>query len=85
MVSTGIVRRIDDLGRIVIPKAIRQQLKIKENDPLEIWVNNDGILSLVPYKPEKLNFATISGGWREMEQKERLDFIELLKEHLTDT
>ena len=41
MKSTGITRRIDDLGRIVIPKEIRKNLKIKENEVLEIFINND--------------------------------------------
>ena len=41
MKETGIVRRIDDLGRIVIPKEIRRSLKIREGDPLEIFLEND--------------------------------------------
>ncbi len=44
MNTTGIVRRIDDLGRIVIPKEIRKTLRIKEGDPLEISIINDNIL-----------------------------------------
>ena len=44
----GIIRRIDDLGRIVIPKEIRRKLKINEGDPLEICIIDDGIL-LKPY------------------------------------
>ena len=44
MKSTGIIRKIDDLGRIVIPKEIRNSLKIKENDNLEIYVENDKIV-----------------------------------------
>lgn len=44
MKSTGIVRRIDDLGRIVIPKEIRKTLKIKENESLEVFINNDEII-----------------------------------------
>ena len=41
MKATGIVRRIDDLGRVVIPKEIRRTLKIREGDPLEIFLEND--------------------------------------------
>lgn len=48
MVSTGIVRRIDDLGRIVIPKEIRRRFKIKEGDPLEMFVSDEGIV-VKPY------------------------------------
>lgn len=42
MIATGIVRRIDDLGRIAIPKEIRRTLRIKEGDPLEIYTTRDG-------------------------------------------
>ena len=42
MTATGIVRRIDDLGRVVIPKEIRRNLKIKEGDPLEIFTTREG-------------------------------------------
>ena len=42
MKATGIVRRIDDLGRVVIPKEIRRTLHIKESDPLEIFTDKDG-------------------------------------------
>ena len=42
MKATGIVRRIDELGRIVIPKEIRRTMRIREGDPLEIFTNNDG-------------------------------------------
>lgn len=41
MKATGIVRRIDDLGRVVIPKEIRRSLKIREGDPLEIFIENN--------------------------------------------
>lgn len=44
MRSTGLVRRIDDLGRVVIPKEIRNNLLIQEGDPLEIFTTEDGIL-----------------------------------------
>jgi len=42
--ATGIVRRIDDLGRIVIPKEIRRILRIREGDPLEIFTENDSVI-----------------------------------------
>ena len=44
MKSTGITRRIDDLGRIVIPKEIRKNLKIRENEVLEIFIENENII-----------------------------------------
>jgi AbrB family transcriptional regulator (stage V sporulation protein T) len=43
MIATGIVRRIDDLGRVVIPKEIRRKLKIREGDPLELFMTNDSV------------------------------------------
>ena len=42
MKATGIVRRIDDLGRVVIPKEIRRTMRIREGDPLEIYTSKDG-------------------------------------------
>ncbi len=50
MKATGIVRRIDDLGRIVLPKEIRKTLRISEGDPLEIFVEQNQIL-LKKYLP----------------------------------
>ena len=49
MKATGIVRRIDDLGRIVIPKEIRRTLRIRESDPLEIYTDREGQVILKKY------------------------------------
>lgn len=51
MKATGVVRRIDDLGRIVIPKEIRRTLRIREGDPLEVFVDNGGEIILKKYSP----------------------------------
>lgn len=51
MKATGIVRRIDDLGRIVIPKEIRRTLRIRESDPLEIYTNREGEVIFKKYSP----------------------------------
>ena len=51
MKATGIVRRIDDLGRVVIPKEIRRTMRIREGDPLEIFVSNDGEVIFKKYSP----------------------------------
>lgn len=51
MKATGIVRRIDDLGRIVVPKEIRRTLKIREGDPLEIFTDREGEIVLKKYSP----------------------------------
>ena len=60
MKATGVVRRIDDLGRIVIPKEIRRTLHIKEGDPLEIFTDKEGEVILKKYSPigELSEFAT---------------------------
>ena len=51
MKATGIVRRIDDLGRVVIPKEIRRTMRIREGDPLEIFVSNEGEVIFKKYSP----------------------------------
>ncbi len=51
MKATGIVRRIDDLGRVVIPKEIRKTLRIKEGTPLEIFTDREGQIILKKYSP----------------------------------
>ena len=51
MKATGIVRRIDELGRIVIPKEIRRTLRIRESDPMEIFTNHEGGIVLKKYSP----------------------------------
>lgn len=61
MKATGIVRRIDDLGRVVIPKEIRRTMRIREGDPLEIFTDNDGEVIFKKYSPigELSGFANI--------------------------
>ena len=51
MKATGIVRRIDDLGRVVVPKEIRRTLRIREGDPMEIFTNREGEIILKKYSP----------------------------------
>ena len=59
MKATGIVRRIDDLGRVVIPKEIRRTMRIREGDPLEIYTDREGEVIFKKYSPigELLSFA----------------------------
>ncbi len=61
MKATGIVRRIDDLGRVVIPKEIRRTLRIREGDPLEIFTDKEGEVILKKYSPigELSEFASL--------------------------
>ena len=60
MKATGIVRRIDDLGRVVIPKEIRRTMRIREGDPLEIFTDREGEVIFKKYSPigELQNFAS---------------------------
>ena len=61
MKATGIVRRIDDLGRIVIPKEIRRTMRIREGDPMEIFTSREGEILLKKYSPvgELGEFASV--------------------------
>ena len=61
MKATGIIRRIDDLGRIVIPKEIRKTMHIRESDPLEIFTERDGDIILKKYSMNPhLNIFSVS-------------------------
>ena len=51
MKATGIVRRIDDLGRVVIPKEIRRTMRIREGEPMEIFTGKEGEIILKKYSP----------------------------------
>lgn len=66
MKATGIVRRIDDLGRVVIPKEIRRTLHIKEGDPLEIYTDNDRGVTFKKYVPDEDIRQPIINGFQEL-------------------
>jgi len=53
LAATGIIRRIDDLGRVIIPKEIRRQMKVGEGDPLEVFVTEDGGAYLKKYESKE--------------------------------
>lgn len=60
MRATGIVRRVDDLGRVVIPKEICREMRIREGDPLEIFVDkNEGLVCFQKYDIEKNYLAEL--------------------------
>ena len=65
MKATGIVRRIDDLGRVVVPKEIRRVLRIREGDPLEIYTSNSGEVILKNILPSA-NLASLPGSMRKL-------------------
>lgn len=68
MKATGIVRRIDDLGRIVIPKEIRRTMRIREGDPLEIYTDKDGEVIFKKYSPIG-EMSSCAGGYCEVLSK----------------
>lgn len=92
MKTTGIVRRVDDLGRIVIPKEIRRSLHIREGDPLEIFIENEAVC-FMRYQPgaitkildgfkEAKDYAFEYGGSSQEQQVENLRLMvekELIK------
>lgn len=79
MKATGIVRRIDDLGRVVIPKEIRRTLKIRESEPLEIFTDRNGEIILKKYSPIG-SFRAGHGGWR-MRRRRRAEscFVSVIR------
>ncbi|MDF2615397.1 MAG: stage sporulation protein [Sedimentibacter sp.] len=89
MKSTGIVRRVDDLGRIVIPKELRRLMLVKEGDPLEIFTDN-GIICMrkfdpIPLSPDDIDFImnVVSYEDADVDSRERiLSFLKSLKESL---
>ena len=64
MKATGIVRRIDDLGRVVIPKEIRRTLRLREGTPLEIFTDREGEIILKKYSP-MVELAAFAGQYAE--------------------
>ena len=76
MEHSGIVRRVDELGRVVIPKEIRRTLRIREGDPLEISVDSKNVtISIKKYHPEKVF---------DFEDEELEEIIAGLKERIKD-
>lgn len=79
MKATGIIRRIDDLGRVVIPKEIRDNLRIRENDPMEIYVSDNGEVIFRKHQPEKFNMEIF---WEYFHKIGTNDQREILNEML---
>lgn len=73
MKATGIIRRVDDLGRVVIPKEIRRTLKIREGEPLEIFTDNVNGLPCVCFAKYSNNF-----------QNELKDFADKIVEEMVN-
>lgn len=83
MKATGIIRRIDDFGRVVIPKEIRQQLKIREGDPLEIFLSDDDdFICFKLYQEKPLSNEEILDRFEEMSREEKTELIKKMIENL---
>ena len=82
MRATGIVRRIDDLGRVVIPKEIRWQMRISEGDPLEIFTSPEGYVAFKLYQEKPLTEEEILNRVNEMSREEKAELIKKMIEIL---
>lgn len=85
MKETGIVRRIDELGRIAIPKEIRRTLGIKEGDPLEIFTDKEGEIILVPFKENSKTVDNFMGIFKEMSIEDQKAIAKILIDEINTT
>ena len=82
MKATGIIRRIDELGRIVVPKEIRNSLGIKEGDPLEFFTNRDGEIILVPYQEDSRVVDNFISVFKDMDTTDKKEILKMLVEEM---
>lgn len=84
MQATEIMRRFDELGRIVVPKDIRRSLGVKEGDWMEMFIGDNGELILYPHVTVPLTYENVRDTYEQMEKKDRLALIKSLQNHLED-
>ena len=82
MKATGIIRRIDELGRIVIPKEVRRNLGIKEGDPLEIATSREGEIILIPYKENSKIVDNFIETFKEMNIEDQKTIVKMLVDNV---
>lgn len=81
MKSTNIVRRVDDLGRVVIPREIRKQMGIKDNEPLEIYIDKEKkAICFVKYTIDPLNPAELFEQFERLEASMQHEILKVLIE-----
>ena len=81
MKSTGIIRRVDDLGRVVIPREIRKQMGIKDNEPLEIYIDKEKkAICFVKYTIDPLNPAELFEQFERLEASMQHEILKVLIE-----
>lgn len=78
MKTTGIIRRIDDLGRVVIPKEIRRMMRIKEGDPLEIFTTPNGEIILKSTEPNKMQEIEVLDYFDSLGEEDKKNLIKTL-------
>ena len=82
MKATGAVRRIDDLGRILIPKEIRKAMRIKEGDPLEIFTTSEGEIILKSTEPNKMQEVEVLDYFDSLGEEDKKKLIKTLMSNL---
>ena len=82
MRATGVTRRIDDLGRIVIPKEIRRMMRIREGDPLEIFTTSNGEIILKSTEPNKMKEVEVLDYFDSLGEDEKKKLIKTLLNNL---
>lgn len=83
MKATGAVRRVDTLGRIIIPKQVRESLRIKEGDPLEFFTTKDGGIVLKPWqKYDSKGVDNFIAVFKEMDIIDKENIVKLLMEEM---
>lgn len=82
MRATGIIRRIDDLGRVVVPKEIGRSLGIKEGDPLEIFTTRDGEIIFKPCQAKNKVIDNFIEAFKEMGIADKKEIIKKLVEEM---
>ena len=82
MKATGVVRRIDELGRIIVPKEIRRSLGIKEGDPLEFFTNKEGGIVLMPYNEGSQVVDNFMRTFKEMNIEDKKAIVKMLADEM---
>lgn len=82
MVMTGIIRRVDDLGRVVIPKEVRRALGIKEGDPLEIFTTKDGEIVFKPHQEDGKIVDNFLEAFKDMNIIDKKQIVKMLVEEI---
>lgn len=82
MKATGIIRRIDDIGRIVIPKEIRRAMRIKEGDALEIFTTSNGEIVLKSIEPNKMQEIEVLDYFENLGVEDQKKLISTLVKNL---